>query len=291
LYGYFSGRFIFVAVAVATALAIVLRQTDWRRAVLGLAFAGVMCGALFAPMAVNIVRDWDYFNRRTTSVSIFTEIPGAETEPDSLSGLPVAWYNVKRNARAFILQDASVMNSGLWIRYTPSERPPLDRVVTVLFWAGLIVAATIRRPDTYTWWAFSAPLVIVEVFSRGTPDLARAIVFAPFYFLFAGLALDELFRRISFPLARFVVIGAAAIIVGWSGVSNVSDYFHWQTQPFTLGARLPGVDICEFYGWSALARDTASRGEFVTGQSVQELRQALHCSPVVFGNRFQGFDE
>jgi hypothetical protein len=291
LYGYFSGRFIFIAVALVAGLAIALRQAPWRRTLLGLGVAAAVSAILFAPMAVKIARHWDFFNNRTQAVSIFTEIPdaaNATTEEGRLQGWPLAWYNAKRNFRGLVLLDSGVVDSGIWIRYTPSERPPLDRIAGALFWAGLVIAATVRRRDAYAWWPFFVPLVIVEVFSRGTPDLARGIIFAPFYFLFIGLTFDEGFRRLrGWPL-KAAGVGVAVAMVTWVSTAEVREYFDWQSRNFTQGGRLPGIDICEFHAWSVLARDAAEHGTLVKTEDVLAIRRLNRCSGVIFGPRYQG---
>jgi len=278
LYGYFSGRFIFVAVGAATFLAIGLRLTPWRPALRGLAVAALVSAVLFAPMAKRIYDRWDYFNQRTKDISVFQNRDPYEGDTD---GWVIAWKNVGRNFRGLVLQDGAEFGRGLWARYNPPQRAPLDGWLTPLLLGGLVVGA-FRWRTTYVWWTFFVPLFIAEVFSKGTPDLARAMVFAPFYFLFIGLLFEEIFRRRSSPLGQGVAVAAVAALVAFPSVSNVQDYFDWQDNPSVQNARLPGVDACEFPTWRALALSAADGG---TGNLNPDVfatqRKQLRCSPVV----------
>jgi len=277
LYGYFSGRPIFLSVALAAAVAVLARLVPWRRTLAGLAIAGVLAGALFAPMAAKIVDNWDYFNRRTNNVSVF-KVQG-DYEGDT-SHWVIALRNLERNYRGLILQDGAEMSRGLWARYNPVNRAPLDLLTTPLFWLGLVVAA-VRWRKTYTWWPFFAPMFMVEVFSTGTPDLARGLVSAPFYFLFIGMVFEEVLRRWTRPLARGAVALAVVGVVAVAGVINVRDYFHWQNRDVVQTQRLPGLDHCEFNLFRALARKATAVGRLVDGAEFDRLRKGLDCSPIV----------
>ena len=281
LYGYFSGRFIFVSVALIAAIAVAMRWAPWKRTLMGLGLAAVISAALFAPMAYNIARDWDYFNQRTKNASIFTSIPNAQTKPDNLTGWPMAWYNVKRNYNGWILMRPNVFESGLWSRYTPKQRAPLGFIAMHLFWAGLLVAVFLRWRDTFAWWTFLAPLAIAQIFSRGTPDLARGLIFAPFYFLFIGIALDEGIRRLKTVPLQAAAVALAAVAVIWVGVLNVRDYFEWQESPSIQALRLPGVDVCEFADWQKLAHNEAKRDMLVRTEQVEAMREQNRCSEIV----------
>jgi 4-amino-4-deoxy-L-arabinose transferase-like glycosyltransferase len=287
LYGYFAGRFIFLSVGVIAFLAIALRLAPWRRTLIGLAIAAGVCTVLFAPMAYNIARDWDFFNTRTTNASIFHEVPGAQEFPQDETGWRVAWHNVKQNYEGLILLDGDAMGVGLWQRYTPPGRAPLGFIASHLFWAGLVVGAVLRRRDTYAWWPFFVPLAIAQIFSRGTPDLARAMIFAPFYFLFIGIALDEGIRRLRTVPRQAIAIAAAAIVVAAIGISDVNRYFDWQRQTGTQASRFPGIEVCEWNDWRAIAKEAASKGAIVSGEQVAEMRTQNACSTIAAGERFQ----
>ncbi|MEX2159251.1 MAG: glycosyltransferase family 39 protein [Dehalococcoidia bacterium] len=281
LYGYFTGRFIFVAVMLMTVTAVALRIAPWRQAFGGLMLASVVSAALFAPMAVKIYDNWDYFNQRTKSISVF-EVHEDEPYEGDTDGWVIAAKNVVRNYKGFVLQDGSEMTRGIWPRYNPEHRAPLDFISTHLFWGGLIVGA-IRFRKTYGWWAFFAPLFIAESFSVGTPDLARGLLFAPFYFLFIGLLFDEALKLVKARADRYTAALAIASLVAFIGTVNVTDYFEWQNEPGAQIARMPGIDPCEFGLWRGLAVTGAKKGEQegVDPVTFDRLRRELDCSDLV----------
>ena len=162
-----------------------------------------------------------------------------------------------------------------------TERMILDAVSAHLFWAGLVVAA-IRWRKSYPWWTFLAPLLIAEVFSRGTPDLARGVIFAPFYFLFIGMLFDEVLQRFQRPIARTISVLGIAAVVAFVAATNVSGYFDWQDDPATQHFRMPGLALCEFDAWRGLAQEAAAAGPRVASPAEFEaLRRELNCSPEI----------
>jgi len=180
-----------------------------------------------------------------------------------------------------VLQDGGQVVRGLASRYNPPERAPLDFIATHLFWAGLVVGA-IRWRKTYTWWAFFAPLFIAESFSTGTPDLARGVIFAPFYFLFIGLLFDEVLKLARQPAARYATALGVAGVVAFVGTVNVVDYFEWQNARATQLARMPGLDPCEFGAWRQLARTSAQlEGAKVANEDFDAIRVELNCSDII----------
>jgi hypothetical protein len=277
LYGYFTGRFIFASVILIAGIAVATRRTPWHEAAFGLGLAFLVTVVLFAPMLDNILDEWEFFNQRAGEVSVFnSEVP---SEGDD-SGWTIAAKNVGRNAQGLIFMDGEEMRRGLWVRYTPEERPPLDAVATALFWIGLVVSVG-RWRKTYAWWTFFVPLFIAEVFSRGTPDLARAVLFAPFYFLFIGMAFDEFFRVWGMARRPLVALGAAAAlaVTAWIATDNVRDYFDWQEQDGVQIVRFPGVDGCEFDTWRGVAKDSVSGGSrIIDRQRLERERKQLGCS-------------
>jgi 4-amino-4-deoxy-L-arabinose transferase-like glycosyltransferase len=275
LYGYFTGRFIFISVGMMAFLAIALRQAPWRRTLLGLGIAAVVSAVLFAPMALKIHDDWHRFNSRTRDVFVFHN-PRGPYEGHT-NGWVIAGINLQRNVRGLILQDKDEVDRARQAaRYSPRRRPPLDLIAGPLFLAGLMVGLW-RWRTTYGWFTFFVPLFIAEVFSKGTPDLARAVIIAPFYFLFIGLLFEELLHRFEPWRTRMAASLAAAALVAWVAAFNVYDYFSWQDRDATQNARLPGVQLCEFQAWRLIALEDAEQRMIVTAAQVAKLHRDHGC--------------
>ena len=277
-YGYLAGRTIFIAVALVAVLAVALRLAPWRSTAIGLVVAGVVSAALFAPMAKEMFEAGNFTGSRLQNVSVFN-VPEEQPYEGDTSGWLIAGKNTIRNYKTFVLQNGSEVHRGLWGRYGPFGRAPLDTIAAYLFWGGLIVAA-LRWRRTFTWWPFFAPLFIAEVFSVGTPDLGRGIIFVPFYFLFIGVLFDELLRWLRGPIARSVAGLAVVGVVAFVATTNVHDYFDWQDQPTTQALRMPGIAGCEFDLWRSFAQEASALGPAnLDPAKFDTARRELNCSP------------
>jgi hypothetical protein len=175
------------------------------------------------------------------------------------------------------------MKRGFWARYVPGDRGPLDFVTKHVFWLGLVAGVVFWR-RTYAWWPFFIPLFIAEVFSRGTPDMARAVLIAPFYFLFVGIAIDEGLKRIRRTDLRVAAMAGCAALAAVVMTTQVQDYFSWQEKQTTQASRLPGVAVCEWPAWRAIALDAVHEGRLVARADLDKMRAAIDCSPVIRAN-------
>lgn len=279
LYGYFTGWFIFVAVTLAVMIALVSRRIGPRNAFIGLSVTAGVAAILYFPLARNILGDWALFTRRTSLVSVFeVEQAGNEYLGDG-NAWTIAAKNVWRTFDGFIINDGKEFTRGLWGRYNPEATAPLSLVARILFWCGLITAAVMRN-RSWSWWPFMVPLFIAQVFSTGTPDLARGVYFVPFYFLFIGLFLSEIQRSVA-TRWRPLMVAAAVAIGALIAVHSVRSYIEWQEIPGAQMVRLPGVAACEYELFSDLGREAAAAGGLVNGEEFDRLRREALCSPAV----------
>lgn len=280
LYGYFTGRFIWLAVVMIVVFGVLLGDVEFRVAARGLVIAGVLAAVLFLPMAITILTDWELFTRRTDVTSAFGVPEGRDYLGDT-DGWVIAGKNVMRNYEGFILMDQSQWRRGLWGRYNPEEWAPLGFIAKHLFWLGLLVGLR-RFRKTYSWWPLFIPVLIAEIFSTGTPDLARGIMIAPLYFLFIGLLFDEVRKVVTSPRAGAALAAGVAALTFVVAATSVSDYFSWQASENAQRLRLPGVAVCEFDIWQELANDAAAAGPgLIDNAAFDRERRELMCSPIV----------
>ena len=270
LYGHMTGRAIIVAIVLYLPVALVLRKEDRRRVLIGYALLVAVCAALFAPQMKTALDDWQHFNRRTDTVSVLNTADYYRGD----SGLPrILAAQVWRTVNNFFLMDVGGPSGGMNSRYLPPGRTALDPFTGVLLWLGLAVSL-VRLRQTALWWVMLLVMVFaVQVLSTGTPDAARAVGAAPFFYLFVGLGLDWLLglsivRRFALRAAIVMALLAIAYI-------NVSGYFHWMAQPQTADMRQPAVEVSEFERWQALqmAEAEAGRPGFNVGEW-HEMRES-----------------
>ena len=257
LYGYPSGRVIILAALLYLPVALVLHREQWKRLLLGFALLAAVCAALFAPQLKTALDDWDHFNRRTEAISIFNTLDDYRGD----SGLPdILVHQVWRTVDGFFLMDSGISGFGLNARYLPPRWAILDRITGALFWLGLVVSI-FRVRQTALWWVMLLALLLpVQVLSTGTPDAARAIGTAPFFYLFVGLGLHWLF---SLRLGGRTVLQAALVVVLLAvAYINVLGYFRWMHDPIASSARQPAVELVEFGLWQDLQRADAKEGRW-----------------------------
>jgi hypothetical protein len=122
---------------------------------------------------------------------------------------------------------------------------------------------------------FLGPVLAVQVFSSGTPDMARGLIAAPFMFLFVGQGIDLLLRTAR-PVAeriRGAYIAVVLVLAGAASLSAVTEaraYFDWMNDPAAIAGRQPAVTREEFPEWQRLQQEAARRGEW--GFTVSQWR-------------------
>lgn len=284
LYGYSSARFVSISVAVVAIFAVVVRLAPRRQTLIGLALTIVISAVLFAPMAKFIYDHYEVFKTRADTVSVFKQ-----KNPDGTlkNGWVVAFKNVEPTYRGLIFNDGLQGQRGPYnARYHPFHRVALTLLMTNLFLAGIVIAA-VRWRQTYMWFPFIIPAAIVNLFSGDTPDYARSLIFAPFYFLFIGIVFDEVLRRRWRFAPRPVLLVAIAAITAFAAIRDVKLYFDWQAETDTQIARMPGIDYCEYNGWITLLNERTDEGarkkapSILSQEHFRAIRLDLKCSPVV----------
>ena len=264
LYGYFSGRTIIIALLAYAPFAVwwarkptafvwgedgalVTRVRDAigaQVAARGLLTAVGLACALFLPMALTARQSWEYFNQRVAVVSVLNvDRPyfGEETT------FGILRHQTEVMVRSWFLMTGHLFNDA---RYSIAGETIFDVTTSALVLVGLAVSL-VRFRATLLWWLLLVgPLVATQIFSSGTPDAARGVQAAPFFLLFATLAIGALFglagRRLQPYLAPAIV--AAAVVVA---CFNVDDYVRWQQTPGAQRAREPAVPIEELSAWKA----------------------------------------
>lgn len=270
-YGYFAGRTLAVVVIACYGLTLLLGERDPKSLFKGFVVSGVVAFVLFAPQLKTLLENWEYANRRPNAVSVF-RIEGAYLGDSSRS--QILLHQTLRTARGFLLLDKSVTQYGLWARHHPPDLAFLDQLTGVVYWAGLATGVLQWRRYAY-WWAFLLlPLFFTQVFSVGTPDGSRALIAAPFMFLFTGVGLQTLLGLARGPdAAKRLVPVAVVVVVAFVGAYNVDRYFDWMKEPGAIEARKPAIAAEEFKYFREIARDFSSQGRLVSEADWLQYRQ------------------
>ena len=263
LYGYFSGRLIVIFFLVFLPFALFLNRNRLKQIIVGYVILLLTCFLVFLPQIKPIINNWDSFNRRVETTSILNVEPPyfGESNMTRIYLRQVVWAG-----RAFILiDDGSVMQHGLWTRYTPADRGLLSEIVIPLYYLGLVVAVWRWRQTALWWLMFLGPMFTTQVLSGGTPDAARGLIAAPFMFLFVGEGIDVLIsagRRVGGRIkgAELAVSATLVAVASFAAFADVRGYFDWIGTPGALAARNPSNSLEIFPKWAELERQAAEEG-------------------------------
>jgi 4-amino-4-deoxy-L-arabinose transferase-like glycosyltransferase len=245
LYSYFSGRLVILALLVYLPFAVATHRDQTRRVLLGYGIVVCVAVLLFIPEVPSIRDHWDVYTRRTAATFIFSSGQAASMALGDKA--LVLLDQAQRNLRGFLLMDGGVIDG---FRYSVPGEPLLDRISAVLFLAGAVLSLRYWR-ESALWWCFGLVNIVgTQILSNGTPDPARAIGAAPFYFPFIGLLFDRLFLRPTWYRNAFqlAIVALLPVII----YINFSGYVNWMRDPATAAVRQPAVENWEFATWQEL---------------------------------------
>ncbi len=253
LYGYPAGRAITVAVAAFFPIALLLNRTRGKALVIGYLLLLAVETATFAPQAVYIARNWNWFNGRSKVVLILND-PGYKSDP-----VGTMLRQLNRNIRG--PWDGRVNNTA---QYSPVGEPQLDRATGLLVGLGMALTLLLRRLrgrlETWLWWLMLlAGWGLTQLTTVGTPNGARGIGYMPTLIYFAAVALDEVVvllalipaKTRSLSAARGLGFAGLTAAILFTGVANVKHYVNWQRRPRTRQDRYLYVTAQEFPIWAA----------------------------------------
>lgn len=265
LYGYFSGRMILAALLVYAPFAIWWTRGFRAKVVAGYAVLVITCLVLFTPQVPAIADDWDTFNRRTDKIFVLHE---ERPYLGEMSDFGVLKVQTQRVIEGFFLLEGDVFERE---RYGPAGQTLFDPITGLLILAGLLLSLRRWRATALWWVMLLIPLVGTQVLSIRTPDGARAVMVAPFFYLFVALALDGLFelvRQRPQQSARLALVAGILLI----GVINVQSYANWIRSPRAEEVREPAVEIADYDAWAAMIRARAREGKF--GARILQFEEA-----------------
>lgn len=267
LYGYFSGRMILAALLVYAPLALWWSKGFRAKVVAGYAALIVTCLVLFTPQVPAIADDWDTFNRRTDKIFVLHEERPYLGETSDAGVLKV---QAQRVIEGFFLLEGDVFERE---RYGPAGQTLFDPITGLLILAGLLLSLRRWRATALWWVMLLVPLAGTQVLSVRTPDGARAVMIAPFFYLFVALALDGLFKLVrQWPRQSTRLALAAGVLL--IAVVNVQSYASWIRSPHAEEVREPAVEISDYDEWEAMIRARARDGKY--GARIKQFEAAQH---------------
>jgi 4-amino-4-deoxy-L-arabinose transferase-like glycosyltransferase len=248
LYGYFAGRLILAALLAYAPLAVWWAKGQQRR--IALAGYGVLiltAAVLFLPQMTVARENGDLFNRRTDAVYILNQDRPYLGET---SDFGIIKAQISLNLKGFFLFDGEGFING---RYGPKGETLYDPLTGVLLLSGLVLGAYHWRKTGLWWTMLFVPLLGTQIPSIMTPNGARALIAAPFMYLFIALTLDAILNAARGRTRQVVLPWVAAGVLLLS-LFNVVSYFSWVQSPETVKAREPAIELADYELWRTAYR-------------------------------------
>ncbi|MBF8283811.1 MAG: hypothetical protein HW378_2726 [Anaerolineales bacterium] len=245
VYGYSSGRFLPVAVAIAVVWLALLAR-DWRRRVTGLALAAAASIVVALPLGAYFLLHPGAFAVRAQTTTYNTLGPGAKSVPLAVLN------NLVRTLASFSLPGFG----DVMARHNIPGHPVFDPFLSLIFWLGVVtVVISVRRRSVALLASWAGVMLLPVVLTDGAPVFTRLLGATPALAGVCVLGGLALFDALAPRSAR-----AASVIVGFGllfslTVSAYNYFVRWATDP-----RL--YDAFQVGDWeaAALARDRAGAG-------------------------------
>jgi len=271
LYGYPAGRAITLAVVAFFLILLFFYRKHYKPLALGFLLLIGVAVVVFAPQAVYIARNWEWFNGRSKVVLILND-PAYKADP-----VDTMLQQLGRNIRG--PWDGRVNNTA---QYSPVGEPQLDRTTGLLVLVGTaltILVGTLRaRPETWLWWLMLlAGWALTQLLTVGTPNGARGLGYMPALVYFAGVSLEGIVvglrhiipARADWVLVvRRLLVAALVVAILLVGYANVKHYIDWQNMPHTRQDRYLYITAQEFPEWSAHIIDRAKNNGGITNVGI-----------------------
>ncbi|EKE14332.1 MAG: hypothetical protein ACD_12C00563G0001, partial [uncultured bacterium] len=150
--------------------------------------------------------------------------------------------------KGFILLDPAVMSRGVEnTRYLPLLTPPVDLIVELLFFAGLIIFF-IRFKKFKIFYIIFISVLLTEFFTEYPPNFSRGLIYVPLTYLIASLSANKIFLYLDSKSKKLALTFFLLLTIFLSSY-NIFKYFSWMNQDSLTNARQPAITYYEFPYW------------------------------------------
>ncbi len=258
-YGFLAGVLILPCLLAPLPIWLVTRTAERRQVLAGVGIVLFVFSLTVAPRVPTLVSQWDEVQTYIAGRAVTQYTPAAGLRSTLLQ-------NAATTVRAFVLFDPTLEGNP---RYMGRGRAVMDAVSATLAVIGVVLAVR-RFAASALWFSFLIiPIVVTQVPTIGIPDVARAILALPAYFLFVGFAIERLWRLIPVPAFALAATLVTVVATSWH---NWQAYGSWVASAASAAARQPAIDYDELPRWQAAQMEQAAVG--LAGLTVGEWREA-----------------
>ncbi len=184
--------------------------------------------------------------------------------------------NVKKNVLGFLFFKKEDFNGGLNSRYVPLDSNIIYHLLVPFYLLGLIISLK-KHKKLLAFYLLA--LLPIQIFSRDTPNAARAVHIVPAIYAFILIGINWITNKISqfsnkpFILKFFLPLLISAFL-GSICLINTRKYFSWIQNEKTLRAREPAIWKEEYYEWlSATKKAVEGRGASFSVQKWKKMKR------------------
>lgn len=272
-YGYHYGRVLIIVVSIYLLRIFIingLRTRELKGPIIFLLATLLIC----LPFIINIVRDnGASLLRRPQATFVFSQ-EKTPTDPGATKNL--FYHQLDYTFRGLLLFDKSVMSEGTENnRYLPYHTSPINPVIEILFFGGLLL--TILRRKYLIWLLVLISILIVELITDNPPNYSRGLFYIPVIYFFSAIFSSKLlmYARKFSTIRRNIVVVYIFILVAGAAIfyNDVRLYFSWMGEKYEYNARQPAITYQEFDVWQKYQIKRVKTGQLpVTNYEWYQLR-------------------
>lgn len=248
-YGYHYGRILITPVIIylfITCATKGLRLKEFRGLIIFLLTTLIIClpflSAIFSDNEASILR-------RPGATFAFSKekILNSSSDVNKLF-----FHQFEYTFRGLIMFDKSVMNEGIEnSRYLPFHTPPINPLIEILFFGGLLFAVIKRKH--LIWLLIMLSILIVEFTTDQPPNFSRGLFYIPLIYFFSAIFIYKLLMYArNFPtIQKNIVVSYVLLIIAATAIFyyDAKIYFSWMGEKYEYDARQPAITYKEFGVW------------------------------------------
>lgn len=175
------------------------------------------------PWIIKIVRYPEKYNLRLRAVSI-----KKVNKPyhGLINNKDIFKYQIETSLKSWVLMKASWGEGSENPRYLPSRYPPVNFLIKITYWIGLIIAIlNIRK--YYLWLIImTAGIVSGQILTVNPPNGARGLIMLPAIYILSALAINQIYKRSG---KKNIVLTATIIVSLMVSLYDLFFYQYWMT--------------------------------------------------------------
>lgn len=272
-YSYHYGRILVVAIFIYLIINICLKRFE-KDIIKGFIIFILTATLASFPFFLSIVSDGQEPILRRPSATFAFSSDKLSSPSNTFSD--VLLHQISYTIRGFLFLDGSIMNEGTEnSRYLPFKTPPVNLIIKVLFFLGIIYF--VLRKRSLIWFFVIFSILITQAMSDLPPNFSRGLLYIPIIYFIVGLflynALDKIANYFKIKKNIIYIYSLLLVLALFIFIYDANIYFSWMKSPSEYSSRQPAIDYKEFKVWQNYQIKRVRTGQLpVTNYEWYELR-------------------